>query len=95
MSATTIDLCERLATLADNSAISEDFADALAILGRCSDTRDFDLQLERMAEVYMQRGLSREFLEVTKAMIARRGDDARVRGMHRLACMLNNIQSST
>ena len=91
----TTELCERLKALADGCPLSPDLTDALESLARSSDERDCERQLELVADMYMQRGLRREFLEVTKVLRASRGADDRVQRMHRLACMLNNMQSST
>jgi len=90
-----ITLYKSLIYLSDIYRNYEDLDKSVGCLKKCIGLSESDDHLERLADIYMEKGFKQEFLEVTKLLFSKRPDDKHIKKIHNLACMLNNIQSAT
>ena len=90
-----ITIYKSLIYLSDVYKKCEDLEKALECLKKCIGLTEFDEHLERLADIYMEKGFKQEFLEITKLLVSKRPEDKHIKKIHNLACMLNNIQSAT
>lgn len=73
---------------------SGDYDKCLDCLNKCrglSETNDEHFHM--LADIYLNKGMKPELLEVTTLLIKKNPQDKNVKSLHNLACMLNNIQS--
>ena len=85
---------KNLIYLAEIYYSSKEYDKSIECLVKCNDLCDQKEHLLKLAEIYLEKGLKSEFLETTKILISKNLNDKYIVKLHKLACMLNNIQSA-